>query len=64
MNVAENVRVNRRTEYKFWKKKVEELVNESKKLMDEEFSRKLSEEFRVHKKLFRKEATRERGWWI
>ncbi len=42
----------RRTEYKAWKMKVKELVNESKRRVDEEFGRKLREKFKDNRKLF------------
>ncbi len=32
--------INRKAEYKFWERKVKELVNESKKKVNEEFGRK------------------------
>ncbi len=38
-NLSEKVSV--RSEYKTWKKKVKDLVDESKRRVDEEFSRKL-----------------------
>ncbi len=57
-NVAKESCVSGRAEYKFWKT-LKELVNESKKKVDEEFSRKLSEEFRVNKQLIWKEVNKE-----
>ena len=48
-------------EYRYWKRKVRELINASKQQMDEDFGRKLSEDFSVNKKLFWKEVKRERG---
>ncbi len=51
----------RRNEYKEWKKKVKELVDESKMKVDEEFGRILSERFMENRKLFWKEVKKERG---
>ncbi len=51
----------RRSEYKEWKKKVKEFVDESKMRTDEEFGRKLSERFLENSKLFWKEVNKERG---
>ncbi len=53
-NLPEKVKVRRKSEYKEWKKKVRELIEESKRRVDEEFGRKLSQNFSVNKKLFRK----------
>ncbi len=58
-NVAEEIRERRRTKYKSWKKKVNELVK-SKMRVDEEFGRKLSEKFSESKEMFFKEVKRER----
>ena len=60
-NVSEDIRQRRRSEYKSWNRKVKDLVNESKRKLDEEFGRKLSEKFFENKKLFWKEVKRERG---
>ncbi len=38
--------------YKKWKKKVRELIDESKRRVDEEFGRNLSQDFSETKKLF------------
>ena len=51
----------RRSEYRAWKKRVKDLVDESKMRVDEEFGRKLSEKFMDNKKLFWKEVRKERG---
>ncbi len=51
----------RRSEYRAWKKKIKELVDESKIRVDEEFGRKLSEKFMDNRKLFWKEVKRARG---
>ena len=59
-NMSE-VRVRRRSEYRAWKKRVKDLVDESKMRVDEEFGRKLSEKFMDNKKLFWKEVRKERG---
>ncbi len=42
-NTSEEVSARRRSEYRAWNKKVEEIVDESKMRRDEEFGRKLSE---------------------
>ncbi len=42
-NMAEEISVRRRSEYKTWKRKVKELVDESKMKVDEEFGRKRCE---------------------
>ena len=60
-NVTVEVRESRKAEYRFWKRKVKELVNDSKQRVDEDFGRKLSEDFNVNKKLFWREVKRERG---
>ncbi len=54
------VNVRRRSEYRTWKKKIKELVDESKMRVNEEFGRKLSEKFMYNRKFFWKEVTRER----
>ncbi len=38
--------------YKEWKRRVRRLIEESKRRVDEEFGRKLSQNFSVNKKLF------------
>ncbi len=40
-NVTVEVKMRRRTYYKFWNRKVKEMVNESKRRVDDEFGRKL-----------------------
>lgn len=50
----------RKAEYRSWNPKVKELIRESKKRVDEEFGRKLSEKFSENKKLFWKEIKKER----
>ncbi len=50
-NLPEEVKARRKSEYKEWKKRVRELIEESKKRVDEEFGRKLSKNF-SEKKLF------------
>ncbi len=60
-NVSEEVSVRRRSEYKEWKKKVRELVDEGKMRVEEVFGRKLSERFMENRKLFCKEVKKERG---
>ncbi len=44
-SVSEEVSVRKMSEYKTWKKKVKELVDESRMRVGEEFVRKLSEKF-------------------
>ncbi len=46
---------------KEWKKKVRELVEDSRRRVDEEFGRKPSENFSGNKELFWKEMKRVRG---
>ncbi len=43
--LPEEVKARRKSEYKEWKKKVRELIEESKRRVDEEFGRKLSRNF-------------------
>ncbi len=50
-NSPEEVRARRKSEYKEWKKRVRRLIEESKKRVDEEFGRKLSQNFSENKKL-------------
>ncbi len=51
----------RKSEYKDWKNRVRELIEESKRRVDEEFGRKLSQNFSENKKLFLKEVKKVRG---
>ncbi len=51
-NLPGEVKVRRKSEYKEWKKRVRELMEESKERVDEEFGRKLSQNFCENKKLF------------
>ncbi len=60
-NLPEEVKARRKYEYKEWKRKVRELIEESKRRMDEEFGRKLSQNFCENKKLFWKEVKKVRG---
>ncbi len=60
-NLPEGVKARRKSEYKEWKKKVRELIEESKRRVDEESGRKLSENFSENKKLFWKEVKSVRG---
>ncbi len=53
-NLPEEVKARRKSEYKEWKKKVRELIKESKKQVDEEFGRKLSVNFSENKSCSRK----------
>ncbi len=54
-NMPEGVKARRKSEYKEWKKKVRELIKESKRRVDEEFGRKLSQNF-CKNKFFWKEV--------
>ncbi len=58
-NLPEEVKVRTKSEYKEWKK-VRELIEESKRRVDEEFAENLSKNFTENKKLFRKEVKRVR----
>ncbi len=49
-NLQGGVKARRKSEYKVWKKKVRELIEESKRRVDEEFGRKLSQNFCENKK--------------
>ncbi|KAK3895740.1 hypothetical protein Pcinc_000663 [Petrolisthes cinctipes] len=60
-NVSEEVRERWKREYNVCKRQVKRMVSESKRRVDEEFGRKLSEKFKENKKLFWKEVKRERG---
>ncbi len=51
-NLPEEGKVRRNAEYKEWKKKLRELIEESKRRVDEEFGRKRCEIFSKNKKLF------------
>ncbi len=55
-NLPEEVKDSRKSEYKEWKRKVRELIEESKRRVDEEFGRKLSQNFCENKKLFWKKV--------
>ncbi len=60
-NLPEEVKARRKSEYKKGKKKVRQLIEESKRRVDEEFGRKLSQNFSENKKLFWKEVKMVRG---
>ncbi len=60
-NMHEEGKARRKPEYQEWKKKVRELIEESERRVDEEFCRKLSENFNKNKKLFWKEMEGVRG---
>ncbi len=60
-NLPEEVKARRKSEYKDWKNRVRELIKESKRRVDEEFGRKLSQNFSENKKLFWKEVKKARG---
>ncbi len=51
-NLPEGVKVRRKSEYKEWKKRVRRLIEESKRRVDEEFGRKLSQNFTSFQKSF------------
>ncbi len=55
------MRARRKSEYKDWKNRVRELIEESRRRVDEEFGRKLSQNFSENKKLFWKEVKKVRG---
>ncbi len=55
-NLPEEVKARRKSEYKEWKKRVRRLIEESKRRVDEEFGRKLSQNFSENKKFFWKEV--------
>ncbi len=59
--MPEEVKARRKSEYKEWKKKVRELIGESKRRVDEEFGRKLSKNFSENKKLFWKRVEKGEG---
>ncbi len=54
--MLEEVKARRKSGYKEWKKKVRELMEESKRRVDEEFGRKLSENFNENKQLIWEEV--------
>ncbi len=60
-NLPEEVKARRKSEYKEWNKKVRELIGESRRRVDKEFGRKLSQNFSENKKLFWKEVKKVRG---
>ncbi len=59
-NLPEELKARRKSEYKEWKEKVRELIEEKKRRVDEEFGRKLGEIFSENNKLFLKEVKRMR----
>ncbi len=59
-NFPEEVKARRKSEYKEWKKQVE-LIRASRRRVDEEFGRKLSQNFSENNKLFWKEVKKVRG---
>ncbi len=58
INFTEEFEARRKSAYKKWKKRVRELIEESKRRIDEDFSRKLSQNFSENKKLFCKEVNK------
>ncbi len=60
-NLPEEVKARRKPKYKEWKKRVKELMEESERRMDEEFGRKLSQNFNENKKLFWKRGEKGEG---
>ncbi len=61
INLPEEMKARRKAECKEWKNRVRELIKESKRRVDEEFGRKLSQNFSENKKLFWKEVKKVRG---
>ncbi len=59
-NLPEELKARRKSEYKEWKKRVRELIEESKRRVNEEFGRKLSHNFSENK-VFWKEVKKMRG---
>ena len=59
-NVPAQIRINRREEYKQYKRKLKKVIRESKKKADEEFGTKLSKKFEENKKLYFKEVEKVR----
>ncbi len=51
-NLPQEAKARRKSEYKEWKNRVRRLIEESKRRVDEEFGRKLSQNFSENKKLF------------
>ncbi len=60
-NLPEEVKARRKSDYKDWKKRARELIDESKRRVDEEFGRKLSQNFSENKQLFWREVRKVRG---
>ncbi len=60
-NLPEEVKARRKSEYKDWKNRVRELIEESKTRVDEEFGRKLRQNFSENNKFFWKEVKKARG---
>ncbi len=60
-NLPEEVKVRRKSDYKDWKKRARELIDETKRRVDEEFGRKLSRNFSENKQLFWTEVKKVRG---
>ena len=59
-NVSESVKMERKRAYRECKKRLKEVIEESKRRVDEEFGRQLSEKFKRDKKLYWKEVKKER----
>ncbi len=53
-NLPEEVKTRRKSEYKDWKNRVRNLIEESKRRVDEEFGRKLRQNFSENKKFYGK----------
>ena len=58
-NLAKEIN-GRRNQYKFWNRKIKDLVKESKRRVHKEFGIKLSEKFKKNKKSW-KEVKEEKG---
>ncbi len=57
--MPEEAKARGKSEYKDWKRRVRDLIEESKRRVDEEFGRKFSQNFGENKMLFWKEVKRQ-----
>ncbi len=57
-NLPEEVKARRKSEYKDWKKRVREMIEESKRRVDEELGWKFSKKILVKTRSFWKEVKR------
>ncbi len=60
-NLPEAVKARRKSEFKEWKMRLRELIEESNRRVDEEFDRKLSQNFCEYKKFFRERGEKGKG---